>query len=62
MVYDIAFWAALILLGIGVIHRIDAWFLRDIGLADRNVTAGSGSGRGSGAFWRPSSAGGSSRC
>jgi len=46
MVYDIAFWAALILLGIGVIHRIDAWFLRDIGLADRNVTAGQRFGAG----------------
>jgi nitrate reductase gamma subunit len=46
MVYDIAFWAALILLGIGVIHRIDAWFLRDVGLADRNVTAGQRFGAG----------------
>lgn len=40
MLYDIAFWTALVLLGIGVIHRIDAWFLRDVGLADRNFTAG----------------------
>jgi len=39
MLYDIALWAALVLLGIGVIHRIDAWFLRDVGLTDRNVTA-----------------------
>jgi len=46
MVYDIAFWAALIVLGIGVIHRIDAWFLRDVGLADRNVTAGQRFGAG----------------
>lgn len=46
MVYDIAFWAALILLGIGVIHRIDAWFLRDVGLVDRNVTAGQRFGAG----------------
>ncbi|MFO7693769.1 MAG: hypothetical protein R6V57_11845 [Vicinamibacterales bacterium] len=46
MVYDIAFWAALILLGIGVIHRIDAWFLRGVGLADRNVTAGERFGAG----------------
>ena len=46
MLYDIAFWAALILLGIGVIHRIDAWFLRDVGLADRNVTAGQRFGAG----------------
>jgi nitrate reductase gamma subunit len=38
MVYEIAFWAALIILGIGVIHRIDAWFLRDIGLGDRNAS------------------------
>ena len=46
MLYDIAFWAALILLGIGVVHRIDAWFLRDVGLADRNVTAGQRFGAG----------------
>jgi nitrate reductase gamma subunit len=46
MLYDIAFWAALVLLGIGVIHRIDAWFLRDVGLADRNVTAGQRFGAG----------------
>ena len=39
MVYEIAFWAALVILGIGVIHRIDAWFLRDVGIGDRNVTA-----------------------
>jgi len=39
MLYDIALWAALVLLGIGVIHRIDAWFLQDVGLTDRNVTA-----------------------
>jgi nitrate reductase gamma subunit len=38
MVYEIAFWAALIVLGIGVIHRIDAWFLRDVGLGDRNTS------------------------
>ena len=38
MVYDMALWAALILLGIGVVHRIDGWFLRDVGLGDRNVT------------------------
>jgi nitrate reductase gamma subunit len=46
MVHDIAFWAALVLLGIGVIHRIDAWFLRGVGLADRNVTAGQRFGAG----------------
>ena len=46
MLYDIAFWAALVLLGIGVVHRIDAWFLRDVGLADRNVTAGQRFGAG----------------
>ena len=40
MVYDIALWTALILLGIGVVHRIDGWFLRDVGLGDRNVTTG----------------------
>ena len=39
MVYEIAFWAALIILGIGIIHRIDAWFLRDVGLGDRNTSA-----------------------
>jgi len=38
MVYEIAFWAALVILGIGVIHRIDAWFLRDVGLGDRNAS------------------------
>ncbi|MCX6550486.1 MAG: respiratory nitrate reductase subunit gamma [Acidobacteria bacterium] len=40
MVYEIALWAALVLLGIGVIHRIDAWFLRDVGLGDRNTSPG----------------------
>ena len=36
MVYDIALWVALVLLGIGVVHRIGAWFLRDVGLGDRS--------------------------
>jgi nitrate reductase gamma subunit len=46
MVYDVALWAALILLGVGVIHRIDRWFLRDVGLTDRNVSAGQRFGAG----------------
>jgi hypothetical protein len=36
MVYDIALWVALVLLGVGVIHRMGAWFLRDVGLGDRS--------------------------
>ena len=38
MLYDMALWASLILLWIGVIHRIDAWFLRDVGLGDRTAS------------------------
>ncbi len=62
MVYDIALWAGAILLGIGIIHRIDAWFLRDVGLGDRGVPAAGRFVTGSRAFWRPSSADASSRC
>ncbi len=40
MVYDIALWVGLVLLGIGIIHRIDAWFLRSVGTGDRSVPPG----------------------
>ncbi len=38
MVYDIALWLGLVLLGVGLIHRIDAWFLREVGLGERDTT------------------------
>ena len=40
MVYDIALWVGLALLVVGVIHRIDAWFLRSVGTGDRSVGSG----------------------
>jgi nitrate reductase gamma subunit len=39
-VYDIAVWVALILFGIGVVHRVDAWLLRPVGTGDRTAGAG----------------------
>lgn len=44
--YDLTLWVALIVLGIGVIHRIDAWFLRDVGLGDRSAAPSSRVGAG----------------
>jgi nitrate reductase gamma subunit len=37
MVYDIALVAGVVLLIIGLIHRIDAWFLRDVGKGERDL-------------------------
>ena len=40
MVFDIALYAALIIFGIGVIHKIDTWFLLNVGTGDRSVPMG----------------------
>lgn len=37
MVYDIALWVALVLLGVGAVHRIDAWFLSEVGTGERGI-------------------------
>lgn len=37
MAYHILFWTALVILGIGVVHRIDRWFLLDVGMGDREI-------------------------
>lgn len=38
MVYDIALYTALVILAIGLIHKIDTWFILNIGVGDRNVS------------------------
>ena len=40
MVFDIALYAALIIFGIGVIHKIDTWFMLNVGTGDRSVPIG----------------------
>jgi nitrate reductase gamma subunit len=58
MVYSILFWAALIILGCGVAFRIDRWFVRDVGIGDREipiaerVAAGVGGSLGTIFSWR----------
>lgn len=37
MVYEVTVWVALILLAVGALHRIDAWFLREVGLGERGA-------------------------
>lgn len=37
MIFDIALYAALIIFGIGVIHKIDTWFLLNVGTGERNI-------------------------
>ena len=40
MIYDIALTVALIAFGIGLIHRIDTWFIVHVGGGDRNIPMG----------------------
>jgi nitrate reductase gamma subunit len=37
MIFDITLTIALIIFGIGLIHRIDTWFIMHVGVGDRNV-------------------------
>ncbi len=51
MVYDVALWAGLILLAIGAVHRVGAWFLRDVGLGDRDTAPADRYRAGLGGLW-----------
>ena len=37
MFYDYALWAAIIIFCIGLIHKIDTWFILNVGTGDRNI-------------------------
>ena len=40
MIFDIALYTALVIFGIGVIHKIDTWFLLNVGTGDRSIPIG----------------------
>jgi nitrate reductase gamma subunit len=40
MIFDIALYTALVIFGIGVIHKIDTWFLLNVGTGDRSIPVG----------------------
>jgi nitrate reductase gamma subunit len=37
MIFDIALYAALVIFGIGLIHKIDTWFLLNVGTGERSI-------------------------
>ena len=40
MIFDIALYTALVIFGIGLIHKIDTWFLLNVGTGDRSIPVG----------------------
>ena len=39
-IYDIALQVGLVILAIGVVHRVDAWLLRHVGKGDHDISVG----------------------